>query len=978
VPTSSPRLLLCFSLLALSLLARAPVVHGQIVLPGTQPNELQNWPLEKPSDCRTCHGDYVAGLDYEPFDSWAGSMMANAGRDPLFWAAVDIANQDSPGVGELCIRCHSPRGWLEGRSSTADGSALIGYLDEIDNDFDGIECHFCHRMYEGPTGTPFLQNGQYWVDDGTPTQEPPRRGPFQNAFAPHPWQYSTYTSSSEFCGTCHDLKSPLVQLLDENGVSTGLDFPEQLTYSEWANSDFATEGTECQDCHMPPASVNPAFACDSFNPPRPDVGGGDPAPVSRHDLIGANTFIPRVLDGEYGVALNRSAAYQATILRAEDMLKNQSATLVLTPPTWAVELDTMLVAVRVTNLTGHKLPTGYPEGRRMWIEMVATDALGVPFFSSGSYDTSTATLAADPQLRSYETEHGVEGEGTGFHLVRNNRIFSDTRIPPRGFRPVPGSEPVGRVYAQQPDSSLAYWDDVSYQVPVPAGVQGPVSVSATLRYQTASRPYVEFLRDQNVSGPDPKDRNYPSAPSRGQKIYDLWAQYGKSTPVAMVSDNATIAVTQAPANLSSLTATTGHNRVQLDWQLPPGAVGVKILRADWADYPEFGSVGTIAAIPVPQSRLSDALASGWVEVYDGAGTTHIDSTFANQSRTVVSYAAYTYDSNGVSSKLGVQSQTRATSYHLGDLGEVGVSQAYDGKVDGPKDLPRFSLAYGTQQGEAGFDGEVDIAPTDDGSRTGIPTPDDRVDFPDLVLFAQQFGLGTGAAKVPPVRSVDDTGPILVRSSVPKFSGERSVVDISVENARGVLRAMHLEWELPSGTRLIAIERAAALPVNSFVAPSRRGASDAADMAVLGLGAAVEIDGTVFRLVFAGELESFRLDVAIAAAANGEALEIELSSDSAPGAGMRRRLELSANIPNPFNPRTRVELRLRETSSVTAVIYDIAGRRVTELLRGELGPGTHELIWTGSDDRGGSVASGVYVLRVTAAGEIATRRMVLVR
>ena len=42
-------------------------------------------------------------------------MMAQAGRDPLFWAALDVANNDVPGIGDFCLRCHSPAGWLDGR-----------------------------------------------------------------------------------------------------------------------------------------------------------------------------------------------------------------------------------------------------------------------------------------------------------------------------------------------------------------------------------------------------------------------------------------------------------------------------------------------------------------------------------------------------------------------------------------------------------------------------------------------------------------------------------------------------------------------------------------------------------------------------------------------------------------------------------------------------------------------------------------------
>lgn len=953
------------------------VTVAEIQLPGTQPNDIQNWPLQRPSDCRVCHGDYVAGRDYEPFDSWAGSMMANAGRDPLFWAAVDIANQDSPGVGELCIRCHSPRGWLEGRSSTADGSALVGYPDQIDNDFDGIECHFCHRMYEGPQGISYQQNGQYWVDDGTPSTEPPRRGPFQNAFAPHEWAYSTYTTSSEFCGTCHDLKSPLVQLLDEAGVSTGLDFPEQLTYTEWANSAFADEGVECQDCHMPPAEIDPAFACNSFNPPRPDLANGDPAPVSRHDLVGANTFIPRVLDGEYGGVLGRSAAYQATIARAEDMLRTRSATIELTPPTWAVEDDTMQVDVRVTNLTGHKLPTGYPEGRRMWLEVVASDALGNPFFSSGVYDTATATLVADPQLRTYQAEHGVEGEGTGFHLVRNNRIFADTRIPPRGFSPVPGSEPVGRIYPVQPDSTLAWWDDVSYRIAVPAGVDGPVNVRATLQYQTASRPYVEFLRDQNTSGPDPKDPDYPNAPSRGQKIHDFWSQYGKSAPVDMVSDAAAIPVTQAPSNLAALTAAPGHNRVQLDWQLPPGAVGVHILRMDWMDYPEFGSTGSLGAAPTALATLDEALAAGWTEVYDGAGVSCVDSSFTNATRTVATYAAYTYDSDGIVARLTAQSQARSTSYHLGDLGDVSVAQDYDGMVEGVHDLPVFSLAYGTLQGAPGFDAEVDIAPTDDGSTTGVPVPDDRVDFHDLVLFAQQFGLGTVMPKAPVFAEATE-GPLHLRVSEPRFDGRSTEFDLFCEGGAGRLQALHLEWSAEAAPRLTRASGGEALPSLAFVSAASRREPHAVDLAILGKGQVLPRDGRLLTLHFAGEVESLDSARALAIDAGGQSLTAEISSGGAPTASVGPRLELSPNIPNPFNPRTRVELRLRERSEVIAVVYDMAGRRVRQLFRGDLEAGVHPLTWTGTDDRGGPVASGVYILRVQADGESATRRMVLVR
>lgn len=61
--------------------------------------------------------------------NWSGSMMANAGRDPIFWATLAVAEQDFDGSGNLCIRCHSTGGWYGGRSTPTDGSAGGNYAD---------------------------------------------------------------------------------------------------------------------------------------------------------------------------------------------------------------------------------------------------------------------------------------------------------------------------------------------------------------------------------------------------------------------------------------------------------------------------------------------------------------------------------------------------------------------------------------------------------------------------------------------------------------------------------------------------------------------------------------------------------------------------------------------------------------------------------------------------------------------------------
>ena len=96
----------------------------------------------------------------------------------------------------------------------------------------------------------------------------------------------------------------------------------------------------------------------------------------------------------------------------------------------------------------------------------------------------------------------------------------------------------------------------------------------------------------------------------------------------------------------------------------------------------------------------------------------------------------------------------------------------------------------------------------------------------------------------------------------------------------------------------------------------------------------------------------------------------------PGA---RGVELHQNVPNPFNPATRISFDLAQRENVKVSVYDVSGRLVNTLFEGELGIGPHSVPWDGTAKDGARVASGVYfyVLR-TATGEVARRRMVLLK
>src|SRR5262245_5211401 len=100
-------------------IAQIATTPADFAQPGTQPGDLTA-PVLSYMGCTFCHSDFDEAQ--EPFERWSGSMMANSMRDPVFQAALTIANQDLKDTGTLCIRCHAPAGWLGGRSLPANGS----------------------------------------------------------------------------------------------------------------------------------------------------------------------------------------------------------------------------------------------------------------------------------------------------------------------------------------------------------------------------------------------------------------------------------------------------------------------------------------------------------------------------------------------------------------------------------------------------------------------------------------------------------------------------------------------------------------------------------------------------------------------------------------------------------------------------------------------------------------------------------------
>ena len=106
------------------------------------------------------------------------------------------------------------------------------------------------------------------------------------------------------------------------------------------------------------------------------------------------------------------------------------------------------------------------------------------------------------------------------------------------------------------------------------------------------------------------------------------------------------------------------------------------------------------------------------------------------------------------------------------------------------------------------------------------------------------------------------------------------------------------------------------------------------------------------------------------------LPTAIESSSMPGKPRSFRLE--QNYPNPFNHATHISFTLQQPSVVSLQVFNTHGQLVTTLVEGTRPAGTYQAAWDGRDAQGQAVGSGAYIVRLDAAGQQATRKMILIQ
>jgi hypothetical protein len=244
-------------------------------------------------------------------------------------------------------------------------------------------------------------------------------------------------------------------------------------------------------------------------------------------------------------------------------------------------VDSANNTVRLVNLTGHKLISGYPEGRRMWLHTKWLNGSGQVVREDGTYGPIDTIIAgqhvqvqtildlAGTNTKIYEVQMAMTKEwasqllGMGyspslvlsfdrttgqanytlgdlaaqapnsgyvtFHFALNNAVAKDNRIPPYGMSydmarernalPVPPDQ-----YGNPgPGGAYDYFDTVQLSPPA-----GAVTATIELLYQPVSWEYIQFVAFAN-------NRTDPFLANVGVNLLDAWLNTGMATPAVMAS-----------------------------------------------------------------------------------------------------------------------------------------------------------------------------------------------------------------------------------------------------------------------------------------------------------------------------------------------------------------------------------------------------------------------------------------------------------
>lgn len=396
--------------------------------------------FKTPEYCGTaCHNDI--------YRQWKQSMMAQAfthhwDEIEYFELAIPHARLE-PKVAEVeagCNGCHTPMAYLT-------GDIPPQRPDKNTRANEAVSCEICH-LISGFTGE-IPYNFNYIIEPGFTKFSGHKRG----VQSPdHEIKLSELHRSGDFCGICHNEKSPF-------------DVWVKSTHLEWKAGPYYEEGVQCQDCHMPKAEGKIALMGNTYEDARQHLfhGAHDPGKVRGTVELRIHSDLVEAEPGE---------PVKFTIV-----LFNQK--------------------------TGHKFPTGSVEDRLLWMHVEATDAQGNVYhlpvdrkgFEGEEYTIASDVLAYQDMGVPLGKENfpGLQRDG----IPPGNRIFRMPYFDPQGRMTIQqwNTASLGVDYRLEPRGSII--ETCTFTIPLKAA-PGKMTVKASLNYQLLVKPVADFLKVPDV------------------------------------------------------------------------------------------------------------------------------------------------------------------------------------------------------------------------------------------------------------------------------------------------------------------------------------------------------------------------------------------------------------------------------------------------------------------------------------------------
>lgn len=424
-----------------------------------------------------------------------------------------------------------------------------------------------------------------------------------------------------------------------------------------------------------------------------------------------------------------------------------------------------------------------------------------------------------------------------------------------------------------------------------------------------------------------------------------------------------------PAQLSGLVATQqsagsgsgGTTKITINWDAAGSGTTVELFRTGFGAYPEYDDAGGSA--PATPSWPPDAR---WVQIASlPEGTSYEDDP---RLRDFWYYAAFVQDECGA---VSLPAMTTGTlGYHLGDVSD-GVTRCEGNGLVRTEDLSLLGSRYGATLAPGDSYGCLDVGPTSDASEDGLPATDNLIDFEDLMMFTTNFNQVSGPQPGPALAERDEltlAAPALVAA------GEVFTASLRLGGAGNLLGlSARLDWDRRIVEPLEVRPGALIESQGGVVFSGKAGVVDAALTGARERGLAG--DGVLATVTFR----------ALAAGAPGVTIAAVDARDlknrkTTLGTGRPAAPAATAFMPaapNPFQGATTLAFSLARPGPVELAIFSVDGRRVRTLSRETMEAGLYRPVWTGTDDHGQTVRSGMYYARLITPDGRFTRTLVRV-